>query len=50
MGNKGKTSGSRVIFVKDDMAYTVHKPHSGNVVKMYVMKQVNEYLKELGLI
>lgn len=50
MGNKGKTSGSRVIFVKDDMAYTVHKPHPGNVVKMYVMKQENEFLKELGLI
>ncbi|MDO4934508.1 MAG: type II toxin-antitoxin system HicA family toxin, partial [Prevotella sp.] len=27
--NKGKTSGSRVIFVKGTSSYTAHKPHPG---------------------
>ena len=25
--NKGRTSGSRVIFTKGDMSHTAHKPH-----------------------
>lgn len=27
--NKGKTSGSRVIFAKGESSYTAHKPHPG---------------------
>ena len=48
---KGKTSGSRVMFKnKDSQAIMLHKPHPGNIVKGYAMKQVMEYLKEVGLI
>lgn len=49
--NKGKTSGSRVIFKSDDSKpIMLHKPHPGNIIKGYVMKQVYDYLKNEGLI
>ena len=49
--NKGHTSGSRVIFKdKDKKPIMLHKPHLGNIVKAYVMKQVYQVLKEEGLI
>jgi len=44
--NKGKTSGSRTIFVKDDDEIEVHKPHPSNVIKDYVMKKVLNFLIE----
>ena len=50
-GNKGKTSGSRVIFKSNDKKpIMLHKPHPGNIIKSYVMKQVYDYLKNEGLI
>lgn len=45
IGNKGKTSGSRVIFRKGESCYVAHKPHPNNIIKGYVMKQVLEFLK-----
>jgi len=48
--NKGKTSGSRVLFVKDGEAHTVHKPHPSNILKGYAMKQVLDFLLEKGFI
>ncbi len=49
--NKGKTSGSRVIYKSENKKpIMLHKPHPGNVIKGYAMKQVYEYLKEDGLI
>lgn len=48
--NKGKTSGSRVIFVKGNSSYTAHKPHPGSIVKTYVMKQVFDFLTKNELI
>ena len=54
MGTKEKlieTSWSRVIFIsKDKVPIMLHKPHPKNVVKSYAMKQVLDYLSELGLI
>lgn len=44
--NKGRTSGSRVIFAKDKSSYVAHKPHPGSIVKRYVMKQVLKFLIE----
>ena len=50
-GDKGRTSGSRVIFKKGDKRpIMLHKPHPGNIVKVYAMKQVLEELREAGLI
>lgn len=50
-GNKGRTSGSRIIFKnKDRHPIMLHKPHPGNIVKGYAMRQVLEELKKEGLI
>ena len=49
--NKGRTSGSRVLFENRDDVFTIHKPHPKNIIKTYLMKQVliflieNNYLK-----
>lgn len=49
--NKGRTSGSRIIFKNGDKRpIMLHKPHPGNIIKGYAMKQVLEDLKEAGLI
>ena len=44
---KGKTGGSRRKFADDKKNVIIlHKPHPGNIVKEYVIKQVIDYLKE----
>jgi hypothetical protein len=49
--NKGRTSGSRLIFKNGDKRpIMLHKPHPGNIVKEYAMKQVLEVLREAGLV
>ena len=50
-GNKGKTSESRLIFKNGDTRpIMLHKPHPGNIVKGYAMKQVLEELRKAGCI
>ena len=50
-GNKGKTSGSRVIFKNGDKRpIMLHKPHPGNIVKQYAMKQIYKDLIDAGFI
>ena len=49
--NKGKTSGSRIIFKNENKRpIMLHKPHPGNIIKEYAMKQVLNDLKEEGLL
>lgn len=50
--NKGKTSGSRVVFEKDgsDIWLDLHKPHPKNTLKPYQMKDVFEFLKRIEVI
>ena len=49
--NKGKTSGSRVVFKSQSgTPIMLHKPHPGNIVKTYALKQVLDELKNKGLI
>ena len=49
--NKGKTSGSRVVFKnKEKRPIMIHKPHAGNVIIEYAMRQVYNYLKESGFL
>ena len=49
--DKGRTSGSRVIFKNGDKRpIMLHKPHPGNIVKEYAMKQVLDDLREAGFI
>ena len=49
--NKGKTSGSAVVFIKNKRnIIAFHKPHPSKEIKIYVIKQVIAKLTEEGLI
>lgn len=49
--NKGRTSGSRVMFVSDEYApILLHKPHPRKELLDYQIKQLIEVLEEEGLI
>ena len=50
LDNKGKTSGSRVKFIKGDTPIILHKPHPGNIMKTYALKQIIDILESEGLI
>jgi hypothetical protein len=50
LNNKGKTSGSRVIFEKGEDSYIAHKPHPSNIIKSYAMKQILDYLTDNNFI
>jgi predicted RNA binding protein YcfA (HicA-like mRNA interferase family) len=51
LDNKGKTSGSAVSFVNNQKhTMTIHKPHPGNILKPYQVKQIVEELTNTGLI
>lgn len=46
---KGNTGGSRRKFADAQQHVIIlHKPHPGNIVKEYALKQVIEHLKEKG--
>ncbi len=49
---KGKTSGSRVMFIHDkaETPIRLHKPHPKPVLKEYVIKQVIDELKKENFI
>jgi predicted RNA binding protein YcfA (HicA-like mRNA interferase family) len=46
MNNKGKTSGSRVIFEKGNDQFLTHKPHPKSIMKEGAVKQMLNYLIE----
>ena len=49
--SKGHSSGSRIIFKNNSCApIMIHKPHPGNIVKVYALKQIFEELQNRGLI
>ena len=50
--NKGKTSGSRVMFVSEDhqIKILLHKPHPRKELLEYQVKQLTEILEQEGLI
>jgi len=50
MDNKGKTSGSRIIFKKGEEKIDLHKPHPAKVIKEYKMKEILNYLIDKGFI
>lgn len=48
--NKGSTSGSRVLFYRknDGQKILLHKPHPGDVMKLYAVRQLLSNFKENG--
>ena len=50
--NKGKTSGSRVKFEKEDsnIYLDLHKPHPKNILKPYQMIDILDFLKRIEVI
>ena len=48
--NKGKSSGSRVMFEREGMCIYIHKPHPQKELKRYQIKQILEVLDREGLI
>lgn len=50
LSNKGKTSGSRVKFIKKDIVIILHKPHPRKELLEYQIKQVIEILERENLI
>ena len=50
ISNKGRSSGSRVAFVPDEVVISLHRPHPGNVLKRYQIKQVIDVLSREELV
>lgn len=49
--NKGKTSGSRVVFMDNkNNRIELHKPHPGNILKEYQIKNILQPLKKWGIL
>lgn len=48
--NAGKTSGSRVRYIKGTKIFRMHKPHPRKELLSYQVKELVEELKEEGLI
>ena len=50
ISNQGKTSGSRVKFMKGNIAISLHKPHPRKELLEYQIKQVLEILEKENVI
>ena len=50
--NKGKTSGSRVSFYREADKKTVrlHKPHPQSTMQSYVVKELKNFLIDIGVL
>lgn len=48
--SKGKTSGSRIVFYRQEkkLILNLHKPHPGNELRIYQIKEVIKFLKRAG--
>lgn len=50
--NKGKTSGSRIVFRNYEINQKIelHRPHPGNILKLYQINKILDKLKEMEVI
>ena len=46
--SKGRTSGSRVRFTNGTYVLDLHKPHPGDIMRYYAVKQLLAFLEEKG--
>ena len=44
LDNKGRTTGSRVEFIRGVETFKMHRPHPGNIVKQIVLIDIYRYL------
>jgi hypothetical protein len=50
LSEAGKTSGSRVVFIKDGDYIRLHKPHPENILKRYQVDDIAAALQERGMV
>ena len=50
MSSSGKTSGSRVCFIRGKKVFRMHKPHPRSVLLAYQIKELLDELKQEGLL
>jgi len=50
MSNSGKTSGSRVCFIKGQKVFRMHKPHPRKELLEYQIKEIIDELKQEDLL
>jgi hypothetical protein len=50
LSNKGKTSGSRVLFTRDGVPFDLHKPHPRKELPAYQVVKLLKFLEREGLI
>ena len=50
LSNTGKTSGSRINFIKNKKIFRMHKPHPRKELLVYQVKELIDELKQEGLI
>jgi len=50
LSNAGKTSGSRVCFIKNKKVFRMHKPHPRKELLAYQIKELINELKQEGLL
>lgn len=48
--NKGKSSGSRIMFNKEGICIYLHKPHPQKELRRYQVEQILEVLEREGLL
>lgn len=48
--NKGKSSGSRVLFQRGTDKFIMHRPHPGNIIVPGAMKSAIDYIQSTKLI
>ena len=48
--NRGKTSGSAIQYVHQQTkrVFAYHRPHPGNIIKPYVLKEARRFLQDVG--
>ncbi len=50
VSNKGKTSGSRIMFRRGDLNILIHKPHPKKEVLVFYLREILKKLESEGII
>ncbi len=50
VSNKGKTSGSRIMFRRGDLSIMIHKPHPKKEMLVFYLREILKKLESEGII